>query len=78
MDLIEKYLGEGYYRKGGNKKAQQQKWNAEMLDNVKKVLPKIEAPTPQDFWPTMTTLFNQGKSAKDAAKRAIELYGKSK
>jgi hypothetical protein len=42
-----------------------------MLGIVKKEIPKIEAPTPQDFWATMTHLFNQGKTAQEAAKRAL-------
>jgi len=53
------------------KKIQQTKWNSAVLALVEKNLPEIES---QDFWATMTNLFNQGRTPVEAAKRAVELY----
>ena len=69
LKKIDDFLDEG-----SRKKMAQTKCNATMLDLVKKDLPKIESPTPQDFWATMTHLFNQGRTPVEAAKRAVELY----
>jgi len=70
------------------KKMQQTKWNATLMDLIKKELPGFVIPSTEDFWSLsntdrmkrsdfwaiMTNLFNQGRTPVEAAKRAVELY----
>jgi hypothetical protein len=55
-------------------KPQQAKWNDKFLLIVKKAIPKIETPTPQDFWDTATYMYNQKWTPEEAAKKAISIY----
>jgi hypothetical protein len=82
MDITEKLdrILEAYYGKPKWKKQKEgqvkAKWMSDVLDDVKKTIPDIEAPTPQSFWDTAAHFFNQGMTTQEAAKRLKKSFKK--